>query len=224
MSLTAWVLFLPLAAPVLAPDKEADAKQFKADMAAFKDFLKAEKLDGRWQNDATPLNTEEVRKAYRGRIYFTYQAPPLPPGAFLPELIERHRRAMEEYKKHSLRITVLIDGDKVKAMRKHEDFNTGLMAVTTDDEARIAAAAILSMLDADHVAPGRVDAKDVKVESSGKGWVCSYSKPMSVDGKVTFNADGKCTAVEKRPNFIMPLPPAARPGGGIPRPLPPEKP
>jgi hypothetical protein len=223
MSLTAWALLLPLAAPAAAENGEG-AKQLKADCAAFQDYLKAEKLTARWQGDPTPLNTEEIRKAYGGRrVYFTYQAPPLPPGAFLPELIERHRRAMEEYRKHSLRIAVLIDGDKVTAMRKPEDFNTALMAVTSDDEARLAAAAILSMMDAGHVAPGRINASEVKVESSGKGWTCTYSKPMSVDGKVTFNADGKCTAAEKRPNFIMPLPPSARPGGGV-KPVPPEKP
>jgi hypothetical protein len=220
MSFTVWVALLSLAAPVPPPEREADTRQVKADQAAFQAYLRANKLEDRWQGDAAPLNAPELRKAYPGlRAYFTYAAPPLPPGAFLPELVERHRRAMEEHKKHSLRITVLI-GEKVVAMSKPEDFNTGLMAITGADDARVAAAAILSMIDAGHVPPGPVDARDIQVASSDKGWTCTFSRPMRFDGKVTFNGEGKCIAVAKRPNFIPPLPPSAPPRGpgGGPRP------
>jgi hypothetical protein len=209
--------FLLLGAPAPVPDKEAEAKQTKADCAAFQDYLKANKLNGSWQGDPTRLDSEDIRKAYPGRrIYFTYEAPPLPPGAFLPELIKAHQQRVAEYQKHSLKITVQMDGDKVISMSQPAGFNAGLMEIKSDDEARVAAAAILSMNNADHVPPGVVSAKDVTVSSNDKGWTCNFSKPMRFNGEVKFDSKGQVVAVSKKANWIMPLPPSARPGGLIP--------
>lgn len=211
-----WLLALPallFAGAASAADKEADAKQAKADLAAFKEYLGKNKLT-RWQGDPTRLDSEELRAAYpKRRLYFTFAAPPLPPGAALPDLIEAHKRRMAEWQeKQSLRLVVLIDDDgKVAPLSKPEDFSAGLMPVKGEADAKTAAAAILSVANVEQVAPTAVSAKEVNVTKGEKGWTCTVSKKMAFDGSVTFDADGKCTKVEKRMNYIMPLPPSAPP-------------
>src|SRR5262245_17030884 len=94
MKLRNWALIvsfpLLMGAVVGTPDEEETKnKQTKADIAAFQDFLMKNKLDKQWQGDPARVDSEEIRKAYgKRRVYYTFAAPPLPPGAKLPELIE----------------------------------------------------------------------------------------------------------------------------------------
>jgi len=203
---------LLLSGPLSAADKEPDA-QTKADCAAFQKYLETNKLD-RWKGDPFALASDALKTAYPNRrFYYTFEMPPLPSGAFQPELAERFRRQAEEYQKtRSLRLVVAIDADgTVTRYQSASDFNTGLMAVKSDDDARTAAAAVLALAGCDQVRPGAVEAKEVAVKKDDKGWTCTVSRRMAFDGEVKFDAGGKVTAVAKRMNYIMPLPPSAPP-------------
>jgi hypothetical protein len=207
-------MFLTLApAPELT--KGDAAAQAKADSAAFRAFLKENKLDGIWQRgDPIPMVTDAVRKAYGPyRAYYTFGSMPLGGGAYTPERQKAYQQAMAEYRKNSLSIAVLIKDGKVTALKRPADFNTGLMPIKTDEDARTAAAAILSLLPAGEVGPQRIEAKNVKV-TRDKGWSCTCRVGTALSGadaRVTFDEGGHCTSVTV-PRVMLPRPPAARPG------------
>src|SRR5262249_27687484 len=140
-----------------------------------------------------------VRAAYgKDRFYYVFSAPPLPPGANMPEVQEAFRRRAEEVRKSYISLTVRVDEEgKGIPLTKADDFNAGLTKVAGDDDARTAAAAILSLWGEDRVGPGAVDPKDVMVTRGDKGWSCVVQRPNAFQGAVTFNADGQCTAVSK---------------------------
>ena len=180
-----------------------------ADLAVFQDHLVRNQLATRWDGTPIRIESEEIRRAYGDRrFYFTFKAPPLPPGAQLPRLIERYKQAMQEYQKHSLRITVGIDSKQhADTFRTAQDFNLGLMPVKTDDDARIAAAAILSLMGNDQVHPGAISAREVSVTRTESGWTCLVTRPRAFDGKVVFDSSGLCTGANKNLNYIPPMPP-----------------
>jgi len=180
-----------------------------ADMAAFHDHLVTNKMDGRWEGEPTRLDSEEIRRAYGDRrFYFTFKAPPLPPGATWPDVIERYKRAMQEYQKHSLRITVGIDNKGHAAtFRTAQDFNLGLMPVKTDDDARTAAAAILSLIGNDQVYPAVISSREVSVARTQSGWTCTVRQARGIDGTVLFDPTGHCTSAAKNLNYTVPVPP-----------------
>jgi hypothetical protein len=180
----------------------------QGDMAAFHDHLVNNKLDIRWEGEPARLDSEEIRRAYRDRrFYFTFKARPVPPGAALPDLIAEYKQKMQEYRKHALRITVGIDNKGHAAtFRTTQDFNLGLMAVKTDDDARIAAGAILSLIGNDQVSPGVISSREVTVERTNAGWTCLVSRAREFDGKVVFDPSGHCTSAIKNLNYIPPVP------------------
>ena len=185
------------------------AANSQADLAAFRDHLAKNQLTARWDGEPTRIESEEIRRAYGDRrFYFTFQAAPLPPGAQMPNLIERYKRAMQEYQKHSLRITVGIDNkQRAATFRTAQDFNLGLMSVKTDEEARVAAAAIVALIGDDRVYPTPVSAQEVRVTRTQSGWTCLVTRPRGFDGKVTFDASGHCTGATKSLNYSPPMPP-----------------
>lgn len=186
------------------------AKISQADMAAFHDHLLQNQLDLRWDGEPTAqLDSAEIRRAYGDRrFYFTFKAPPLPPGAAWPDVIERHRQAMAKYVKHSLRITVGIDNEqRAVTFQSAQDFNTGLIPVKTDDDARIAAAAILSLIGNDQVHPSVISAREVSVTGTRFGWRCRVSQAKGIDGSVVFDPSGRCTSATKNLNYVPPVPP-----------------
>lgn len=226
MRFTSWavwsvvVLSLGAASVVRAADKEAEDKVTKADFTAFRAYLKAEKLDGRWQGDPRRLDGPVIRAAYpERRVYFTYNAPPLPPGAISPETQKLFQQRFDEYRKNSLCLTVTMDADqKITPLKGAADYNVGLMPVRNDEDARIAATAILSMCNADRAPPAIIPSSKVEVKKTDEGWTCSVKIPMGFDGTVMFDAKGKCTKMVKQVNFIQPLPPSAPPRPGTPVP------
>jgi hypothetical protein len=230
MRLSSWIIFAPVALlcgaafVARAADKEAEDRQSKADITAFRAYLKSEKLDGRWQGDPQRLDGPVLRTAYpERRVYFTYASPPLPPGANIPDVIKAYQRRVEEYKTMSLRLSVLMDGEqKITPLNKTEDYNVGLMPVRNDEDARIAATAILSMCNADRAMPAVFPSSKVEVKKTDEGWTCSVKIPMGFNGTVTFDAKGKCTTVVKQVNFIQAPPPSAPPRGTG-TPLPPKE-
>jgi hypothetical protein len=199
--------------PAVEPTKEDAAAQAKADSAAFRAFLKASELDGTWQRgDPIPMDTDAVRKVYSPyRAYYTFSSIPLGGGAFSPERQKAYQQAFADYRKNSLSIAVLIKDDKVTALKKPADFNTGLMAIKNDEDARTAAAAIMSLLPSGEVGPQRIEAKNIKV-TRDKGWtcMCRVGTFVSGDARVTFDDDGRCTSVTM-PRLMLPRPPSARP-------------
>jgi hypothetical protein len=188
-------------------DKKPDPKQTEADVSAFKDYLAKNHPGKKWQQGPARLDTPELARAYgKRRFYFVFSAPPLPPGAALPELIKRYQERMEEFRKHFMSLTVNVgEKDTIAPLKAPADYNRGLMAVKTDEDAQVAAAAILSLHGSDRVGPGAVSAKEVTVTRSEKGLTCRVTRNNNFAGTVTFDANGRCTAVSK--TFIGPLPP-----------------
>jgi hypothetical protein len=207
-------------APPQEPTKDEAAAQTKADAAAFRAFLKENALDGTWQKgDPIRMDTDAVRKAYGPyRAYYTFGAMPLGGGAFSPERQKAFQQALAEYRKNSLSIAVLIKDDKVTALKKPADFNAGLMPIKTDEDARTAAAAIMSLQRAGELGPQRIEAKNVKVTQE-KGWTCTcrVGTVFGGDARVTFDDAGRCTSVTM-PQVMLPRPPSAPPGPtGVPK-------
>jgi len=145
------------------------------------------------------MDSEEIRKAYeKQRFYYVFSSPPMPPGADLPELHEEFERKMTEHQKQFISLTIKIDEQgRMAPLYKAEDYNQGLMRVTTDEDARICAAAILSLYCSDIVRPEIVTAKEVAVTRSDKGWSCSVLRENVFRGEVVFDKDGKCVYMTK---------------------------
>ena len=185
----------------------AQAAISQTDRAAFQEHLVKNQLATHWEGTPTPIDSDEIRRAYGDRrFYFTFKEAPQSPGAQLPDLIEKYNQAMQEHQKHSLRITVGIDSKQHAAtFRTAQDFNLGLMPVKTDDDARIAAAAILSLIGNDQVHPGVIKAGEVSVTRTESDWTCLVTRPTGFDGKVVFDPSGHCTSATKNLNYVPPM-------------------
>jgi hypothetical protein len=170
-----------------------------ADFTKFRNYMEEFKPGKKWQTGPAPMDSEEIRKAYEKlRFYYVFSSPPMPPGADLPELHEEYARKMEEHQKQFVSLTMKIDEQgRMTPIYKAEDYNLGLMRVTTDDDARICAAAILSLYCSDSVRPEIVTAKEVAVTGSEKGWSCSVYRENAFRGEVVFDKDGKCVSMTK---------------------------
>jgi len=185
---------------------ENQQTQIAADLTRFRNYVEEVKPGKKWQSGPTPMDSEEIRRAYgQARFYSVYSSPPMPPGARLPQLIEAYQLKMEEYQKQFISMTVRIDEqERMAPLYEAEDYNQGLMRVTTDDDARISAAAILSLYGSDRVGPGIVTAKEVTVTRSENGWTCSVFRENAFRGEVVFDKDGKCVSMMKV--YAGPLP------------------
>ena len=195
-------LMLNFGAVMRTAGKNAQDEQIRADLTKFQSYLEVNKPGKKWQTGPTPIDSEEIRTAYgKLRFYYVYSSPPPPPGAPLPELLEEYDRKMEEYQKQFISLTFRIDEQGAIKSLQEEDYNQGynqgMMRVTTDDEARICAAAILSLYISDRVGPEIVTAKEVTVTRSEKGWSCSVLRENAFQGAVVFDNDGKCVSVTK---------------------------
>ncbi len=227
--LSACLLLAGWAAPGLAePSKEEDAEQAAADGEAVLEYVKANELGETWHGQPTRLDTEEIRKAYPGyRVYHTFAAPPVRRfggAAPSPQEVERDRKAEAEYQKQSLRMAFLVKDGKPTALTDAADYNTGLMPIKSDDDAKIAAAAILSLRPIRQFAvpPARVETGAVKISKTEKGWTgttvvkhdMQFRGSWSGAGTVAIDADGKVTAVAHsltHAPYKGPLPPSAPP-------------
>jgi hypothetical protein len=186
--------------------KDTQNEQITADLTRFRNYIEEIKPGKKWQTGPTPMDSEEIRKAYgKTRFYAVYSSPPMPPGAPLPELLEEYERKTEEYQKQFVSMTIRIDEqERITSVYEAGDYNQGLMRVTTDDDARISAAAILSLYCSDRVGPEIVSAKEVTVTRSDEGWSCSVFRENAFRGEVVFDKDGKCVSMTKV--YAGPLP------------------
>ena len=180
--------------------------QAAADLTRFRNYMEEVKPGKKWQTGPTPMDSAEIRTAYgKARFYSVYSSPPLPPGARLPELVEQYERNMAEYQKQFISMTIRIDEQETMTpLYEAEDYNQGLMRVTTDDDARICAAAILSLYGSDRVGPGIVSANEVTVTRTDNGWSCSVFRENAFRGAVVFDKAGKCVSMTKV--YVGPLP------------------
>jgi len=178
---------------------ENQQTQTAADLTRFQNYMEEIKPGKKWQSGPTPMDSEEIRRAYgKARFYSVYSSPPLPPGAPLPELLKEYEQKMGEYQKEFVSLTVRIDEqESVASLYAAEDYNQGLMRVTTDEDARIAAAALLSVYCAERVGPGIVSAKEVTVTRTENGWSCSVFRENAFRGAVDFDKDGKLVSMTK---------------------------
>ncbi len=175
---------------------------------AFHAYLHSNQLESKWEGEPATLQSPEIQAAYGGRQFvYTFKAPPVPPGAPMPDVIARYKEALQEHEKHSLRLTAAIDNaQNVSPMEKPEDFNRGLMPIKSDADARTAAAAILSLFNTGDIRPTVINASEVTVMRTPAGWTCQVSRPRAFDGTVSFNAGGKVTSVVKKLNYTRPVP------------------
>src|SRR5262245_2113196 len=189
-------------------DKNAENQQTQiaADLTRFRNYMEEVKPGKKWQSGPTTMDSAEIRRAYgNARFYSVYSSPPLPPGAPLPELVKEYELKMDEYKKQFVSLTIKIDEqERMAPLYEAEDYNQGLMRVTTDDDARICAAAILSLYSSDRVGPEIVTAKEVTVTRSENGWTCSVFRENAFRGAIVFDKDGKCVSMKKV--YAGPLP------------------
>jgi hypothetical protein len=185
---------------------ENQQTQIAADLTRFRNYMEEVKPGKKWQSGPTPMDSGEIRRAYgNARFYSVYSSPPMPPGAPLPELVKEYELKMDEYHKQFISLTVRIDEqERMAPLYEAEDYNQGLMRVTTDDDARISAAAILSLYGSDRVGPEIVTAKEVTVTRSENGWTCSVFRENAFRGEVVFDKDGKCVSMKKV--YAGPLP------------------
>ncbi len=183
----------------------ADPEKTKADLQAFQEYLKKQYPEKKWQTGPSAIDSEEIRAAYgKKRFYYVFSAPPLPPGA--PVALEAYQKKLEDHRKNYVSLTVCIDEQgKLTPLVKAEDYNAGLMPVKTDDDAKVAAAAILSLIGADQVAPGPLSAKAFMVKKTDNGWFCSVAVKNQFTGGVIFAKDGTYRQASK--NYAGPLPP-----------------
>lgn len=188
------------------PDR-AQSQDVDKNLEAVKGYLKEKYPAKKWQYGPKQLASTEITKAYgdRDSFYFVHSSPPLPPGAPLPELIKAYQEKVQDYQKNYISAVVRIDAEGKIHPLPAAALKTGLMAVKTEEDARIAAAAVLSLTGDGRTAPGPVQAKEVQVTRKGEGWSCQVTRQNNFQGTVEFDAKGQLTKVTKV--SIAPLPP-----------------
>jgi hypothetical protein len=198
-------------------DPAAD-QQTKADVAAVKAYLEKTKPGKKWDLGPLRLDSPEIRTAYpQLRFYYvssTVPGPLITGAAPPPQAVEAHKKASEERMKNFISVTVCIDAQsKVAAV----DLNTGLMPIKSDADARVAAAAVLSLLQERdgpiHVPVGPLAAANVKLVKNKEGWKCTIPLPPTKlgftgtwggEGEVRILASGQLSGVEKRVSLVAP--------------------
>jgi hypothetical protein len=178
-----------------------------ADLTKLRNYIEEIMPGKKWQTGPTRIDSDEIRKAFeKQRFYYVFSSPPMPPGAPLQELLEEYKEKLEAHQKQFISLTMSIGEEgKVTPLHDEEDYNLGMMRVTTDEDAKICAAAILSMYSSDpRVGPGIVSAKEITVTRSESGWSCSMLRENAFQGTVVFDSDGKVVSATK--TYMGPLP------------------
>jgi hypothetical protein len=173
-----------------------------------RDFLAKTYPGKKWQTGPTQLTSDEIKKAYGEKLSFAFvfSSPPLPPGAKLPDLIKAYQDKLTDYQQNYISVSLRIDAaGKMMPLKKTSDYAEGLMAAKTDEDRKIAAAAVLSLYHSGRAGPAAIKAGEVQVTKDGNGWACTVTRQNNFSGTVHFNADGQVTKFSKV--SIAPLPP-----------------
>lgn len=201
LSLTALALFLPMPRCVCG---QGDDKHLEA----VQEYLKKAHAKKKWQSGPKLLTSATILKAYGGeqKFYYVFSAPPLPPGANLPELIRAYQARHKDYLENYVSATVRLDAArKVIPLIKPGDYSEGLMPVKNAEDVKIAAAAVLSLYGSNRVAPGLVTEKEVMVTATEQGWRGVVNRNNAFQGTVEFDKKGQATKLSKV--FTGPVPP-----------------
>jgi len=179
--------------------KNAENAQTEADLTKIRNYLEETKPGKKWQTGPALMDSEEIRKAFdKLRFYYVFSTPPMPPGAPLQELMDEYEKRLDEHQKQYISLTVKIDEQgRITPLYGAEDYNLGMMRVATDEDAKICAAAMLSLYGSDHAGPEIVAAREVTVTRSENGWSCSVFREKTFQGEVVFDRDGKCVSMTK---------------------------
>jgi len=178
------------------------------DLAAVQEFLKKAHAKKKWQTGPKQIASDAIKKAYGGerKFYYVFSAPPLPPGANLPELIRAYQARYKDHQENYVSATLRLDAAlKVVPLNKAGDFSEGLMPVNTEEDVKTAAAAVLSLYGSNRVAPGLVAEKEVMVTKTEQGWRGVVNRNNAFQGTVEFDKKGQLTKVSKV--FTGPVPP-----------------
>jgi hypothetical protein len=200
-------LMLDLGIATCTAGKNAQDEQIKADFAKFRNYIEEIEPGKKWQTGPALMDSAEIRKAFeKQRFYYVFSSPPMPPGAPLPELLQEYEEKKRVYQEQFISLTVSMDEQgKITPLHDEEDYNLGMMRVTTDEDAKICAAAILSMYSSDpRVSPGIVTAKEVSVTKTESGWSCSVLRENAFQGSVVFDSGGKVVSATK--TYLGPIP------------------
>src|SRR5262249_49610316 len=119
----------------------------KKDVEAIKAYLAKNHPGKKWHEGPLPLDAPAVREAFgKRRFYAVVSNPPLPPGAFLPDLVERFKKQSEDFRKNYITVLVFVDAEgAITPIKTSTDYNAILNKVAGDQDAKTAAAAILTV-------------------------------------------------------------------------------
>jgi hypothetical protein len=208
------ILAVPFVAILLTGCAPHEAKRdpTQSDLAKVESYLNEKHPGKKWQAGPARIDTDEVRAAYgKLRFYYVYSPPPVPPriGAQLgPLALEEFDKARVQFEKDYVSLTIALDEEgSLRAYQKAEDFSRGLLKIEGEADAKTATAAVLSLFVADEVGPKTVAEKDITTEKDAEGrWYGSVTIGAAGSGgwrgTVSFDKDGRCTAVDRDPLVV----------------------
>jgi hypothetical protein len=156
------------------------------DVAAVQKLLKKQFPGDTWGRGPTRLNSRAIDTAYpHSRFYYVFSPQyPVAREGQVPAVVQ-------------------IDGkDELRLVQKPGDYNQGLLAIRNADDAKTAAAAIMSLM-LGPMGPREVSPDDVEVAAAGQGWRATAGKRPG-RWKVEFDGKGQCTAASYK--HLGPLP------------------
>jgi len=176
-----------LVALCLTPPPALSPAATDSGLAVFRAWLDREHPG--YECDAGPaiFRNRTVEAAYPGeRFYF---------------VLTHARGIPSPYRKPLSLVARVGEGSDVRPLgyASVENYREGLPRITTPDQARRAAAAVLILLLGD---PGegrnRIDPSLVSVERSRKGWTCDYAHDGNHVSRVVFDRDGLLASFDVR--------------------------
>ena len=199
MALSGCALIKPIvpAGPAASAAKNSPEAS-RIELAAVLRYL-AEKHPGEtWQSGPDQLDSSALRLAYPEHRFYTVASPrPLPGGAKPLPAGPRNNTAGPKPRWILSLCIRLGPKHQIEEFRNPADYNRGLIAIRSDEDARQAAAAILSTLDGLYFGPATVDPAAVLVNKSPGGWVCRMQTNKKA-GRVVFDSEGKCISATMR--------------------------
>jgi membrane-associated protease RseP (regulator of RpoE activity) len=144
--------------------------------------------NGKWRSGPTRVEDKSIATAYPGLRFYYVFSPKYPVA-------------------HANDVSLMLRVDRagtVAPLKTPADYNVGLLNVAKQRDARMAAAAVLS-LTFGPFGPTPVAPDDVKVNQNGKGWVCTAGQSKGHKFRVVFDEDGKCVQVEHTYDGPLPI-------------------
>lgn len=151
-----------------------------------------------WKQGPGRMDSPELQRAYPGsRFYFVSSPQPMPRGARVapgtPSEAQLNKRP-----RSFLSLCVRFGPEEqLVELRNAADYNSGLAPLRSDEDARVAAAAILSTMDGVYFGPSAIPNSLIQVGKTRGGWTCRL-RTKTREGSVVFTGTGKCISVSMR--------------------------